>query len=258
MGLHIEHVSKRFENSEHFVLKDINLDIQDGEFVCIIGPSGCGKSTLVNLIAGLDKPSQGVVTLDGEQIMKPGSDRAVMFQEDALYPWLNVIDNVKFGLKAAGLPKEEQEKRAMHYLNMVHLAKFRSYRIHELSGGMKRRVALARALAIDSKMIIMDEPFSALDKQTINMLLEEVQEICKSIGKTIVFVTHSVEEAILLGDRIVVMGSNPGHIKQILPVGFQRPRRLDDLAFINMRIEILRLVRNEVLDSVEKQYEKIQ
>lgn len=257
MGLHIEHVSKKFANSEHYILENINLDIDDGEFVCIIGPSGCGKSTLVNLIAGLDAPTQGEIMLDSVRIAKPGSDRAVMFQEEALYPWLNVIDNVKFGLKAAGLSKEDQEKRAIHYLKMVHLSKFRDYRIHELSGGMKRRVALARALAIDSKIILMDEPFSALDKQTTNMLLEEIQEICKSIGKTIVFVTHSVEEAILLGDRIVVMGSNPGRVKQILPVDIQRPRRLDDLKFINMRIEILSMVRKEVLDSVEMKYEKV-
>ncbi len=256
MSLHIENVSKRFANSEQFVLEDINLDINDGEFVCIIGPSGCGKSTLISLIAGLDTPSQGVITLDNVKIQKPGSDRAVMFQEDALYPWLNVIDNVKFGLKAAGLPKDEQEKRAVHYLKMMHLLKFYNYRIHELSGGMKRRVALARALAIDSEIILMDEPFSALDKQTTNMLLEEIQEICKTIGKTIIFVTHSVEEALKLGDRIVVMGSNPGRIRQILPVDFQRPRHLDNPAFVNMRIEVLSIVRKEVLDSVEKQYDE--
>ena len=177
MSLKIENVSKMYPNTKKAILKDVSLEVMPGEFVCLVGPSGCGKSTLLNLIAGLELPSEGKITLNGKEITGPGSDRVVMFQEPALFPWLNVIDNVKFGMKAAGMEEREQEERAEKYLRMVHLLNYRNYKISELSGGMRQRAALARALTMDSQVLLMDEPFSALDKQTKNILRDEIEKI---------------------------------------------------------------------------------
>ena len=181
------------------------MDIKEKEITAFIGPSGCGKSTLLNLVAGLDSPTSGSIILDGKKITGPGADRVVMFQEAALYPWLNVMQNVMFGLDAAGVSKENQKNTAEKYLKMVQLWHYRDYPVHQISGGMKQRTALARALALDSKLLLMDEPFSALDKQTINLLREELERIWEKTGKTIFYVTHSVEEAIYFADRVVVM-----------------------------------------------------
>lgn len=255
MSLHIKNVSKKFINSEKQTLDDVSLEIKEGEFICIIGPSGCGKSTLLNIVAGLDKPTSGSVTLDGEPIKKPGADRVVMFQESALFPWLNVIDNVKFGLKIAKKSKEEQEDTAMKYLKMVHLWNFKDYRIHELSGGMKQRIALARALSLDSKVLLMDEPFAALDKQTKNILRDEIQNIWMQTNKTILFITHSVEEALFFADRIVMLSANPGQIKKIIPVNLDRPRHIENEEFIKLRVELLNLLRNEVEKVAQNEYD---
>ena len=166
MSLVLKNVSKVFEDSKEDVLNEINLEIEKGEFVCVVGRSGCGKSTLLNLIAGLEKPTEGEILLNSCPVTGPGSDRIVMFQEHALFPWLNVIQNVEFGMKIAGIPQKEREERALSNLRMVGLEEYKDYAIHQLSGGMRQRVALARALTLDSEILLMDEPFSALDKQT--------------------------------------------------------------------------------------------
>ncbi len=246
MALELLNINRSFEGSIKETLKDISLTVEDGEFVCIVGPSGCGKSTLLNIIAGLDKPTSGKLLMNGEEITGPGADRAMMFQEHALYPWLNVIDNVKFGMKLAGLPKEEQDKQAEHYLKMVQLWEFRNYRIHEISGGMKQRTALARALCLNSPVLLMDEPFSALDKQTTNKLRSDLEKIWEETKKTVIFVTHSVEEAVFLADRIVVLSDNPGSIKDIFSVELPRPREIDSEEFLEVRHKILTCVEREV------------
>lgn len=262
MGIEIRNVYKTFcsnsNKSENRILEDINLDIKDGEFICLLGPSGCGKSTLLNLIAGLGSPTSGTLKIDGEPITKPGPDRTMMFQESALFPWLNVWDNVTFGMKLANnkISKEEQEKRADKYLEMTNLSEYKKYNIHQISGGMKQRAALARALTFDSKALLMDEPFAALDKQTINTLRGELEKIWEITKRTFIYVTHSVEEAMFFADRIVMMSANPGKIKRIIPIDFQRPRKIDDSEFIHIRSEILKELRNEVEKLEETKYRK--
>lgn len=257
MGLEIKNVSVQFPNSPTEVLKNINLNVKDGEFICILGPSGCGKSTLLNVIAGLEKTTGGEILLNGEKIDSPGADRVVMFQESALFPWLNVLDNVKFGMKIANLPSKEQEEKAMQYLNMVHLWNFRNYRVHELSGGMKQRVALARALTLDSKILLMDEPFAALDKQTKNILRDEIQEIWLKTKRTILYVTHSAEEAMFFGDRIVMLATHPGQIQAIYDMDLKRPRDITSPEFLTMRKQMLEILRSEVEKVAEQEYDSV-
>lgn len=255
MSLVIREVSKQFRNSKKDTLQNVNLEIKEGEFICIVGPSGCGKSTLLNMVAGLEPIKSGEIYLDGEKITGPGADRVVMFQESALFPWLNVMENVKFGMKLAKVPQQEQNERAEKYLRMVQLWKFRNYRIHELSGGMKQRVALARALTMDSKMLLMDEPFAALDKQTKNMLRDEIQKIWMETKKTVLFVTHSVEEALFFADRIVMLSGNPASVKKIISVDIPRPRMIDTADFIEIRAELLSFLRNEVEKVASEEYD---
>lgn len=247
MPLVIKGLNKHFENSEKATLNEIDLEIENGEFVCIVGASGCGKSTLLNLVAGLEKPTGGKILLDGKEVNGPGADRTVMFQEHGLFPWLNVIENVKFGMKLAGVPKEEQEKKAMYYLEMVHLQDYRDYPIHQISGGMRQRTALARALTMDSKVLLMDEPFSALDKQTSNRLREELQRIWMETKKTILFITHSVEEAVYLGDRVVALSPDTGRIASIINIGIPRPRHVYSPEFVELRHQIMEQVRGEAV-----------
>ncbi|MCI9078035.1 MAG: ABC transporter ATP-binding protein [Lachnospiraceae bacterium] len=247
MSLVIEGLNKHFENSEKATLNEIDLEIESGEFVCIVGASGCGKSTLLNLVAGLEKPTGGKILLDGEEVSGPGADRTVMFQEHGLFPWLNVIENVKFGMKLAGVPKEEQERKAMHYLEMVHLQDYKDYPIHQISGGMRQRTALARALTMDSKVLLMDEPFSALDKQTSNRLREELQRIWMETKKTILFITHSVEEAVYLGDRVVALSPDTGRIASIITIDIPRPRHVYSSEFVELRHKIMEQVRGEAV-----------
>jgi len=248
--LKIEGVSKQFSTVKGFVstLEEINLTIKQGEFVSLVGPSGCGKSTLLNILAGLEQASCGRVLKDGGEVRGPGPDRVVMFQESALFPWLRVKENVEYGLKVAGIPKNERREKALHYLKMVHLTRFAASHPHELSGGMRQRVALARALAMDSDVLLMDEPFAALDSQTKSILHRELQQIWGATGKTIVFVTHNVEEAVLLADRVVVMTANPGRIKKEIRVQLARPREIEkvDLAFI------IGQIIHELKEEVEK------
>ena len=250
-------LSKIFKNAAEPALSDINLEIAEGEFICIVGPSGCGKSTLLNLIAGLEKPTEGTITLDGREVLGPGADRVVMFQEPALYPWLNVIDNVKFGMKLAGIPKQEQEKRAEKYLKMVHLWDFREYAVHELSGGMKQRTALARALTMDSRIMLMDEPFSALDKQTINKLRAELEAIWEETRRTIIYVTHSVEEALYFADRIIILADRPGIVKSIVKIDLPRPRQLDSEDFVDIRKHLLDGLKVEVEKIEKEEYDRV-
>ncbi len=253
MGLKIEGITKKFnKNNRTNTLENVNLHIDSGEFICLLGPSGCGKSTLLNIIAGLIEQDSGKIILDGSEITKPGSDRIMMFQESALFPWLTVEKNVRFGMKIAGLSKDEQDKRLEKYLKMVQLYNFRDYNIHELSGGMKQRVALARALCLDCKILLMDEPFAALDKQTINVLREELLNIWQQTKKTIILVTHSVEEALFFSDRIVMIGSNPGRVKDIIKIDIPRPRHIDSLEFVNIRKKLLDTLKEEV-DKIEKE-----
>lgn len=253
MSLRIENVSKKFDkNNKTNILENVNLNIEPGEFICLLGPSGCGKSTLLNIIAGLVEQDSGKVILDGEKITKPGSDRIMMFQESALFPWLTVEKNVRFGMKIAALPQDEQDKRLEKYLKMVQLYKFRDYNIHQLSGGMKQRVALARALCLDCKILLMDEPFAALDKQTINVLREELINIWQQTKKTVILVTHSVEEALFFSDRIVMMGAHPGGVKDIIEIDIPRPRHIESAEFISIRKKLLEALKEEV-DKIEKE-----
>ena len=254
MSLVLEGVSKRFDNALIDTLSDITFTIEDGEFICVIGPSGCGKTTLLNIIAGLEFPTSGTVSLEGRPITGAGPDRAVMFQEPALFPWLTVLDNVRFGLRLAGKSKAEQTEIALHYLKMVQLAHFVDYQPHHLSGGMKQRAALARALALDSKVLLMDEPFSALDKQTRNKLREEVHEVWVQTQKRVLFITHSVEEAIFFADRIIMLSANPGTIRKEFKVTLPRPRHIDEPVFIELRAELLSQIRVEVDKNAEQEY----
>lgn len=239
--LTLESVGKTFQarTGDVVALDDINLSVEDGEFVCLVGPSGCGKSTILNLIAGLDTPSTGKVTMNGKPIRGPGRDRMVMFQEAALFPWLDVLGNVLFGLRLkAGLDDEERRQVAKFYLDLVGLTKFTNSHIHELSGGMRQRVALARCLAPNPNILLMDEPFSALDAMTREQLYGDLQRIFTQRRKTIVFVTHNIREAVCLGDKVVLLSPHPGRIREVFEVKLPRPRDINDpkLAEITTRI----------------------
>lgn len=248
--LEVKGVSKNFtgRNGITNTLDEVDLVVKKGEFVALVGPSGCGKSTLLNIIAGLEQASSGKVLKEGIEIRGAGPDRVVMFQESVLFPWLRVIDNVEYGMKMAGMPKQERREKAFRYLKMVHLTRFAKAFPHQLSGGMRQRVALARALAMDSDILLMDEPFAALDSQTRSILHLELQQIWSATGKTIIFVTHNVEEAVLLADRVVVMAANPGRIKREFTVRLARPRDIEniDLPYVTARIV------HELREEVEK------
>lgn len=228
IALQMDHVRKVFPsqhqpNSKHYkpefvAVENITLDIQVGEFVSIVGPSGCGKSTLLDLIAGLTKPSSGQILLSGKQITQPGLDRGIVFQQYALYPWLTALENIEFGLEAKGVDKKTRQEKAQYYLSLVGLAGFEKHYPNELSGGMKQRVAIARSLAYEPEILLMDEPFAALDAQTRETLQAELIHIWKSSKKTIVFITHSIDEAIYLSQRVAIMTSRPGRIKEIIEI----------------------------------------
>lgn len=257
LGLLIENVGKTFisQNNNLHALERINLKIEKGEFISILGPSGCGKSTLLNIIAGLEDATDGKVLLNSKEVRGAGPDRAVMFQESALFPWLNVIDNVEFGMKMSGVLKEDRREKALKYLKMVHLTKFQNSLIHELSGGMKQRVALARALTLDSEILLMDEPFAALDSQTKSILQLELQQIWLETKKTIIFVTHNVEEAVLLADRVIVMSANPGKVKKDFRVQLARPRQQESLDLAYIVADIMKELKEEVEKVAKAEYD---
>ena len=246
MTFEIKNVSKVFvsddSNEEVFALKDINLTIETGKFVSFVGPSGCGKTTLLRLIEGFENPTEGTIKDDGEIVTEPSSKRGFIFQNYSLFPWLNVMDNVMFGLEITGKPKKENEERAMKYLEAVGLKDFAKRYPHELSGGMKQRVAIIRSIISDSKSLLMDESFSALDVQTKHKLQKQIYEICKQKNKTIIFVTHDVDEAVYLSDEIVVLSRRPGRIKKIYEIKLERPRNRDDQEFKDFVSEITQAI----------------
>jgi NitT/TauT family transport system ATP-binding protein len=254
--LRLQGISRRFEAPGGTIqaLEKIDLDIREGELLCIVGPSGCGKSTLLNLIAGLDQPSEGGVWVDGRRVEGPGTDRIVIFQELGLFPWLSVRENVEFGLRMKGVPREERCARARHYLRLVHLTGFETSYVHQLSGGMKQRVALARSLATEPDVLLMDEPFAALDAQTRDLLHEELERIWAETHRTIVFVTHNVREAVRLGDRVVVLTFRPGHIKSQFPIHLPRPRHLEDPALALVAREVLAQLKEEINKAVAEEF----
>ncbi len=227
-------------------LRDINFSIEEGEFICVIGPSGCGKSTLISLIAGLEFPDSGEVFADSKIVEGPSRDRLVVFQEAALFPWLSVLENVEFGLKIARVPEKERRERALEAIKTVHLSRFVNAQPHELSGGMKQRTAIARALVMNPKILLMDEPFAALDAQTRQMLQAELQDISHKTKKTILFVTHNVREATFLADRVLEITARPGTIKKEYPVHIPRPRREQDPALLTLQTIIMSSLKDEI------------
>lgn len=222
----VSNVSLRFTKDNEtstVALDDVSLDVNDGEFVCFIGPSGCGKTSLLRIISGLNMPDEGEVHLDNQLIKDPGPELGMVFQEYSLFPWKTVVENVIFGPRMGGVKKEDALKDAEKYLELVGLQQFRNSYPYELSGGMKQRVAIARALANEPSVLLMDEPFGALDAQTRNILQQELLDIWQKKNITIIFVTHSVDEAVFLADRIVLMSARPGKIKEIIDVNLPRP-----------------------------------
>ena len=227
-------------------LQEVTLDVAAGEFVCLIGPSGCGKTTLLNLFAGLERPDGGRVLLDGKPISKPGPDRAVLFQEPALFPWMSVRQNMEFALKMIHVPSGEREERAMHWLGKVHLGGFADAQPHELSGGMRQRAALARALACQPSVLLADEPFAALDAQTREILQQELQRVWQETRNTFVFVTHNVREAVFLADRVVLMSAPPGTLMAEHRIVAPRPREFEDVLLSKVVVDIHDHLHREV------------
>ena len=244
MSIEVKNINKSFESKKTdqlTVLKDVNLTIDDGELVCLLGPSGCGKTTLLRLIAGLDKPTSGEIIANGEKVLRPSGDRAVIFQQYSLFPWLTVLKNVTFGLEmTTDNTKDENIALAEEYLERVGLIEFKDSYPHELSGGMKQRVAIIRSLLNHSPILLMDEPFSALDMINRHKLQEQLIEVWQRFENTIVFVTHDVDEAVFLADKIVVMGRNPGRIDKIIEVDLERPRKRESKEFITLQESIVK------------------
>jgi NitT/TauT family transport system ATP-binding protein len=257
--LEIKNVTKSFTRTEAKgltlanAIENISLSVNDGEFVCFVGPSGCGKSTLLNILAGLDKPSYGQVILNGREITETGPDRIMVFQENALFPWLKVIDNVEFGLKMAKVDKLKRREIALQYLDMMQLSKYADAYVYQLSGGMKQRVAIARSLVLDPEVLLMDEPFAALDSQTRDLLLVELQLIWAKTNKTIIFVTHNITESICLGDRVIVFTSRPGKIKKEIKIEYRRPRLTEDDGLKDFQRKVLYELKSEIVHSKKYQ-----
>ena len=242
----LENVGKHFltRSGNLQALENVSLQIGEGDFVCLVGPSGCGKSTLLNIIAGLEKPGSGRVLMDGNPVTEPGRDRMVMFQESALFPWLDVMGNVLFGLKLKpNLTASDRREVARYYLRLVGLEKFARANIHELSGGMKQRAALARSLAPNPRVLLMDEPFAALDALTREQLYGDIQRIWAERKKTIVFVTHNVREAVCLGNRVVLFSPHPGRVREEFTIGLPRPRDINSVELAGHAGRITRALR---------------
>lgn len=241
---------------EPFVALDgVSFDVQPGEFLCLLGPSGCGKTSILHILAGLDEPTSGQALLDGVPIAGPGPDRAVLFQEPALFPWLSVVGNVELALKLIGVPEADRRDRAMRWLENVHLGRFADAQPHELSAGMRQRAALARALAAEPDVLLGDEPFGALDAQARELLQNEVQRMwAEREGRTtFVFVTHNVREAALLADRVLVMSAAPGRLLEEVRISSPRPRALDDVLVSRVVSEIHELLMREVDKGVARE-----
>lgn len=249
----IDNVVKKYTTSkgEMVALNGVSLDIKENEFICVVGPSGCGKSTLLNIIAGLLEPTSGSVYVDGKKVEGPGPERGVVFQQYALFPWLTVLKNVEFGLKLKGITGEQATLEAMKYLKMVDLEQFANSYPKELSGGMKQRVAIARAYAVNPQVLLMDEPFGALDAQTRTQLQSELLETWEKEKKTCFFITHDVEEAIILAQKVIIMSARPGRIKKIVDVNIPYPRDQETkntLPFLDLKTYIWSQVYQEYLE----------
>lgn len=254
--LEIKDVGKIFKtkSGETVALEKTSFTVADGEFVTILGPSGCGKSTILRIVAGLEESTSGQVLLDGEEINGPGPDRGMVFQSYTLFPWLNVKDNITFGLKLKGIPQKERDDLARYYLQLIGLEGFEKHYPIQLSGGMKQRVAIARALANDPKILIMDEPFGALDAQTRTIMQEVLLKAWEESKKTILFITHDVDESIFLADSVYVMTARPGRLKKKIPITLERPREFSmksTVEFGNYKEELLSLIREESLKSIK-------
>lgn len=250
--LSLQHVTKQFpirgQHTPFTAIEDITIDLAAGEFLVLVGPSGCGKSTLLDLLGGLTTPTSGDILLDGTPITGPGLDRGIVFQQYALLPWRTARKNIEFGLEAKGLRSAERRARAEHYLELVGLGSFGDRYPHELSGGMKQRVAIARSLAFDPEVLLMDEPFAALDAQTRESLQDELLRIWRTTGKTILFITHGIDEAIYLGQRVAVLTSRPGRIKNIVDIDIDRHVEdvRSDEGFRALRHHVWSLLHDEV------------
>lgn len=254
--LRVEHLTKTWGNGTQRsvqALDDFSFSVKRNEFVVIIGPSGCGKSTLLFTIAGLEQPSSGIVYLEDKPVTGPSPDRSLIFQEPSLFPWLSVIENVEWGLKVRGLAKTERRERAFSYLRQVGLTDSIKKYPHELSGGMKQRVAIARALCLEPKVLLMDEPFAAQDVQTRYKMQSLLLDIWASTQSTIVFVTHHIDEAIHLADRVLVLTARPGRILREVPIELARPREVAGNAFDEYRSNFFASLRNEVSRAFEEQ-----
>ncbi len=245
--INIKNLKKVFitDDSETVAIEDFTLDIKKGELIAIVGPSGCGKTTLLRCIAGLETPTSGTISSGSKEFTEPGPDRGMVFQDFALFPWRTVRKNVEFGLEISGMPKEQRRERAETYLKLVGLEKFMDSRVHELSGGMKQRVGIARAFVNKPDIILMDEPFGALDAQTRNIMQVELLKVLDKTDQTIVFITHSVDEAIFLADRIVILTKRPASIKEIIEVPWDRPRDRASPEFTALRKRILSELEKE-------------
>lgn len=254
MGPHVEvdGVTKFYATQEKqlHALHDVSFGIERGEFVCIVGPSGCGKSTLLKIMAGLDQPSSGEVRIQGGTVRGPHSKISMVFQAFGLFPWRTVLENAAYGLEMRRVPRPERQEIAKQYLEMVGLGTYEHMYPKQLSGGMKQRVGIARALAVDPEVVLMDEAFSAIDEVTADVLREEVQEIHRETGKTFVLVTHNLSEAIELADKVVVLSSRPAKVKKILSVGLERPRDRTHSVFIHMHKDILHLLKEELESTI--------
>ncbi|MBA1303240.1 ABC transporter ATP-binding protein [Stutzerimonas stutzeri] len=247
----IDNVSRVFEDSQRkqvvTALDNVSIQVKRNEFLCLLGPSGCGKSTLLNMIAGFDKPSSGSVTVGGQVITEPGADRGVVFQQANLMPWLSVWENVAFHLKMRGASKADRREKAQRYIEMVGLRGFENHFPSELSGGMNQRVGIARALLMNPEVILMDEPFGALDEQTKMDMHSELIRIWRESQSTIVFVTHGIDESLALGTHVAVMSARPGRIRELLPIELERPRDPTSAAFNDYKRHILSLLRPETV-----------
>jgi NitT/TauT family transport system ATP-binding protein len=255
--LDLRNVDKTFRtpSGEVRALQDLHFRAAAGEFLCLLGPSGCGKTTTLNIIAGLEQADRGQVLIDEHPVAGPGPDRVVIFQEAALFPWLTVRDNVAFGLAAQGMPRAGRHRLAEEQLELVNLSEFADASIHELSGGMKQRVALARALALNPQILLMDEPFAALDALTRDALHLELQSLWSETHKTIVFVTHNVREALVLGDRVLVLSARPGRVKSEFRCDLPHPRSMESHTLVDMAQAILADLRGEV-QAAQKEYRR--
>ena len=247
-------VAFRRQGQENRVLDSIQLGIEPGEFICLLGPSGCGKSTLLNVIAGFIKPTEGYVLVDQQPITRPGADRGFVFQQYSLLPWKTTFQNVELGLKIRGMPKSNRTELVNDYLNRVGLYKHRHSYPYQLSGGMQQRASIIRALVNSPSVLLMDEPFAALDAQTRHMMQELLLDIWDDLKTTVIFVTHDIEEAIFLGDRLCIMGVQPGHIKAEMAIQLRRPRHFDDTLsteFVDLHRQVFECIREETLKSME-------